>query len=163
VKGTVKPDINTTTGDVTLSVSSFPIKTSPTSKLIAVATNQETGQQVTANFQDKIKGSSVTLTELTPDSNYKIDLLYISTKSQTKVLQSISVKTPDVKPTISVTASSAAGSQSINVNAPAKDKVRVFIGKVAPASTPKPKASSTPMPIPSTTPKVRIFIGKVEK
>lgn len=159
VKGSITVTTDPKKSAIVVTIATFPVLTSPASKLIAVATSSETGQQITANFKAKVPGSKVTLNAVEGITKYKVDLLYISTKGQLKTLQSKSVTTPVVKPVIST------NSSNIKVqNAPNNSQVRVYIGKVQPITTPSPTPKATKAPITSdTTTKVRVFIGKVEK
>lgn len=162
VKGSFTPTVDPKKGDITIIVSGFPVKTSPTSKLIAVATDPISGSQITANFSGKTPGSKVTLSGTNPGTTYKVELLYISTTGEQKVLQKQTVVTPKVKPSISAPTGNS-NSAAVVVQGNGTEKVRVYIGKVAPTPTPKPTTTKSASPAPSSSSKARIYIGKVEK
>ena len=156
---------------MTITVATFPIKTSSTSKLMAVATNSKTGVQTTANFASKNVGTSVTLTNLESGTRYKVELIYISTKGELKTLESKEVLTP-LTTAISVPSNNnTSGSANVQiVSCGSESKVRVYVGNVNTSPSPTPSKSSAaplttakPKATPTSQDRVRVYIGKARK
>jgi len=161
VKGSFNAVIDPNSAEITINVASFPVKTSSTSKLMAVATNMATGAQITANFSSKSLGSEVVLNGFDGGSDYKVELLYISTKGEIKTLQTKYLKTPATKPVIASPTKSSGNSALVKVQGNGSATgVRVYIGKVQPTPSPSPSKS---VAAPTVRNKVRVYISKVEK